>query len=545
MQQENQHTNSAKLISELDEVYGSRFVRFVLALPETWEVGDEIDTQRSDVVNALYSWCQAFQEMDPLNRWINLTSLATRRIVSDKQSNASFLRSLCGGRMNVPRREDDEVFNILVEHARDVYPAFLIDHPGEARIPRSPFATPDEQGGNLDFYRAVLRDAQLKYLFPEEMSKDPEALDREALYKVTSLVYFEVGQGGTFQLLLFAFHLLNSAYSRCVVAGDDSFEAYLTAVAQNLADARSLAAGRAAKVPVVLGLSNISISGTDAIDLPGGLLRKVLPGDKAFIPPHVKVDALLVLDAQIRIAHKGKHPNDSEGHNDEVWRRAFEVMRKWHQSQQWDVDCHRLAFMLADRETHRSGVIQVLQAAINPLQGHVSISWNDEVSYTTASELKIEAGRAGEIAHWVEQVTSHHPRSLRVAMRRILSAASARTDPSDALVDAVLAWENIFSDSPETSLRVCGSLSVLLEPVNREERRRLLKELNDIYATRSAIVHGNAKEPTDEAVRKHGDRALEVAVEAMRRLYANPDLLRSQSASARGRDVLLGLVEIR
>ncbi|MGW3383577.1 hypothetical protein ACWDCO_25750 [Streptomyces albogriseolus] len=545
MQQENQHTNSAKLISELDEVYGSRFVRFILALPETWEVGDEIDTQRSDVANALYSWCQAFQEMDPLNRWINLTSLATRRIVSDKQSNASFLRSLCGGRMNVPRREDDEVFNILVEHARDVYPAFLIDHPGEARIPRSPFATPDEQGGNLDFYRAVLRDAQLKYLFPEELSKDPEALDREALYKVTSLVYFEVGQGGTFQLPLFAFHLLNSAYSRCVVAGDDSFEAYLTAVAQNLSDARSLAAGRAAKVPVVLGLSNISISGTDAIDLPGGLLRKVLPGDKAFIPPHVKVDALLVLDAQIRIAHKGKHPNDSEGHNDEVWRRASEVMRKWHQSQQWHVDCHRLAFMLADRETHRSGVIQVLQAAINPLQGHVSISWNDEVSYTTASELKIEAGRAGEIVHWVEQVTSHHPRSLRVAMRRILSAASARTDPSDALVDAVLAWENIFSDSPETSLRVCGSLSVLLEPVNREERRRLLKELNDIYATRSAIVHGNAKEPTDEAVRKHGDRALEVAVKAMRRLYANPDLLRSQSASARGRDVLLGLVEIR
>ncbi len=412
-------------------------------------------------------------------------------------------------------------------------------------MPGSSFATPDEQGGNVDFYRAVLRDPQLKYLFPEELDKNPEALDLNALREVTSLVYFEVGQGGSFQLPLFAFHLLNSAYSRCVVAGDDSFEAYIAAVAQNLSDARCLAAGRVVKVPAILGLSNVSISGTDSIDLPGGLLRKVLPGDEAFIPPHVKVDALLVLDAPMKIAHKGKHPNDSEGHSDDVWRRASEMMQKWRQSQQWDVDCHRLAFMLADRETHRSGVIQVLQAAINPLQGHVSISWNDGNSYTTASELKIEAGRVGEIAHWVEQVTSHHPRSLRVAMRRILSAASSRTDPSDALVDAVLAWENIFSDSPETSLRVCGSLSLLLEPVNREKRRGLLKELNDIYATRSAIVHGNAKEPTDEVVRKHGDRALAVAVEAMRRLYVNPDLLRSQSASARGRDVLLGLVEVR
>ncbi|MEU0683548.1 hypothetical protein [Streptomyces albogriseolus] len=234
------HSNSATLISELGEIYGFRFVRFVLALPEPWEVGDAIGSQQSDVANVLYSWYQAVQDMDPPNRWINLTTLATRRMVSDKQSNASFLRSLCGGRMEVPRRENDDVFNVLAEYARDVYPAFLIDRPGEGKVPQSPFATPDEQGGNLDFYRAVLRDAQLKYLFPEELSKDPEALDREALYAVRSLVYFEVGQGGTFQLPLLAFSLLNSAYSRCVVAGDDSFDAYIAAVAQNLSDARSL-----------------------------------------------------------------------------------------------------------------------------------------------------------------------------------------------------------------------------------------------------------------------------------------------------------------
>ncbi|MFD8660103.1 hypothetical protein ACFV1V_15890 [Streptomyces globisporus] len=542
--QEEQANDSSELIAELSEIYGLRFLRFVLALPESWEVGDGINTQQSNAVAALLSWAQAFQEMDPPNRWINLASLATRRMVSDKESNACVLRKQCGGQMEVPQSGSDDVFAILVEYARDIYPAFLINHPEETRIPGSPFISPDQQGGDTEFYRAVLRDDQLKYLFPSELDTDPEELSLDELRRVDSLAYFEAGQGGSFQLPLFAFHLLNSAYMRCVVTGNDSYEAYIAAVARSLSDARSLAAGRTAKVPVVLGFSNISITGTESIALPGSTLRKVAPEDVIFLPPDVKVDALLVFDMPMKIAYKGRHPKGDEDDSNEAWHQASEKFRKWRESLQWTADCHRLAFMLSDRETHRSGVVQVLQIVVNPLQGNLSMSWADSDIYTLASELRIEAGSIEDITRWVGQVTSNHPRSLRVALRRILSAASSRTDPSDALVDAVLAWENIFSDSPETSLRVCGSLALLLEPSDREKRKILLRELNEIYGTRSAIVHGNAKEPTDETVRKHGDRALEVAVEAMRRLYRNPELLKSSSASARGRDVLLGLVEI-
>ncbi|MFE5665924.1 hypothetical protein ACFQ7W_18550 [Streptomyces niveus] len=536
--------NSATLISDLVEVYGFRFLRFVLALPDSWELGDEISTQQNEAAVALYSWIQAFRHMDSPNRFLNLVSLSTRRMVSDTESNAVALRRMCGGEMEAPQREDDEVFTILVQYARDVYPAFLIENPEKDRGPWSSFASPDEQGGNEEFYRAVLRDSQLKYLFPDELRKNIEELDLGALRKVASLIYFEVSQGGTFQLPLLIFHLLNSAFNRCAIAGDDSFQAYVDAVAKNLSDARSLAAGRTAKVPVVLGLSNINISGIDAIPLPGGLLRKVVPGDSLFLPPQVKVDALLVLDMPMKISHKGRHPEDGEDSN-EVWHRASKTFQKWREDLQWHVDCHRLAFMLSNGESDLPGIVQVLQVVVNPLQGSLYVSWSDGNPYVAASRLRIEEDGADGVSRWVNQVTTRHPRSLRVAMRRILSAASSRTDPSDKLVDAVLAWENIFSDSPETSLRVCGSLSLLLEPTDREKRRSLLKELNEIYSTRSAIVHGNSREPTDETVREHGGRAIEVAVEAMRRLYENPDLLNAQNASVRGRDVLLGLVEIR
>ncbi|GAA5008793.1 HEPN domain-containing protein [Streptomyces hyderabadensis] len=540
-----ENSDANELIPTLSGAYGIRFLHFVLALPDSWEEGDGLSTEQTDAAIALYSWLQAFQHMDAPNRWINLASFSTRRLMRADISNASALREICGGDLEIPQGDEgDEVHRILSGYARDAYPAFLIKRPDEEWAMGGFFYHPDDRE-EVEFYRGVLKDAQLKYLFPEYVDKNPDELDYSTLRNVDSLLYFESGQGGSYQLPLLASHLINSAYMRCAVAGDDSFDAYMATIAQNLADARGMAAGRTAKVPVILGFSNVSISDIDRIELPSGHLRRVSSLDACFLPTQPSIDALLVLDVPVKLAVKAKHPRNDEEHGDEVWNRAQSSFQNWRNSLQWKTDCHRLAFMLADSDSHRAGAIQVLQAVINPLQGSAFMSWSDGRVQTSATTVNIDAGRVDGIRGWVENVTALHPRSLRVAMRRILSAASSRTDPSDALVDAVLAWENMFSDSPETSLRVCGSLSLLLEPVDRGRRRALVKELTDIYSTRSAIVHGNAREPSAEVIFADGDRALAVAVKAMRKLYENPDLLRSQNASARGKEVLLGLVDIR
>jgi hypothetical protein len=39
-----------------------------------------------------------------------------------------------------------------------------------------------------------------------------------------------------------------------------------------------------------------------------------------------------------------------------------------------------------------------------------------------------------------------------------------------AVIDAVLAWENIFSGQPETYLRVCGAIALLLASGDYEQR---------------------------------------------------------------------------
>jgi hypothetical protein len=67
------------------------------------------------------------------------------------------------------------------------------------------------------------------------------------------------------------------------------------------------------------------------------------------------------------------------------------------------------------------------------------------------------------VQEWAEK-TKDHPKRLGIAMRRMLSAVSDRTDLLDGFIDAVMAWENMFSGRPETNLRVCGAIAWLLEP---------------------------------------------------------------------------------
>ncbi|WAP57031.1 HEPN domain-containing protein [Streptomyces sp. S465] len=537
--------NISEAVPMLVEIYGIRLLRFVLALSDTWEIGDELTEEQASVASALHDWARMFQHLDPSNRWANLASLLTRHVAENDASIASVMREKCGGSLQIPEREGDEVFSALVKYARDAYAALLIDRPGGDWVLGNAYHGPDDQASNARFFKAALADPQLRSLFPEHLKSDPEGIDFSELRRVDSLVFFECGQGGSFQLPLLAFHMLNSAYIRCSIEGDDSFSSYIESVSRTLSDARAMAAGGVAKVPVVLGFSNVSLSHVGKINLPGGCLREVSSQDRCYLPPQVTVDALLVLEMPMKISAKAKHPKSRDDEDSGVWECAMESSRRWQNSLQWSIDCHRLAFMLANRETHRSGAVQVLQAVVNPLHATPFVSWNDGSVQTSATRMEIKANEIDDFRQWVENVTSRHPRSLRVAMRRILSAAVARTDPSDTLVDAVLAWENMFSDSPETSLRVCGSLSILMEPSDRSRRRDINKELTRIYSSRSAIVHGSAREPSIETVIEHGDRALEVAVEAMRRLYKNPELLNSQTASARGKDVLLGLIEIK
>jgi Apea-like HEPN len=134
--------------------------------------------------------------------------------------------------------------------------------------------------------------------------------------------------------------------------------------------------------------------------------------------------------------------------------------------------------------------------------------------------------------------TRDHPQRLDIAVRQTLSAVVERADPHDGFIDTVLAWENMFSGTPETNLRVCGAIAWLLEPDSYERRRRLFKELKDLYTSRSKLVHGAI--PSVPDVVGCRDRAVRISMEAIKCLYSDAELLQVQDSADRGGMILLG-----
>jgi hypothetical protein len=99
-----------------------------------------------------------------------------------------------------------------------------------------------------------------------------------------------------------------------------------------------------------------------------------------------------------------------------------------------------------------------------------------------------------------------------------------RSEPDDILVDAVIAWENLFGSNQETVLRVTSALAWLIEPDSPAERSTLQSRLKKLYTLRSNVVHGNVKKSA--ALKTESQEAVSIALRSLATLFEHrPDLL--------------------
>lgn len=128
---------------------------------------------------------------------------------------------------------------------------------------------------------------------------------------------------------------------------------------------------------------------------------------------------------------------------------------------------------------------------------------------------------------------------IELALSRILRAIAERREPSDVLIDSVIAWENLFGTAEgEPTFRISTCLAVLLED-SFEARTELRKNLAGIYGLRSKVVHGNRNLRVDEYPKCQ--EALEIAIRAIRILTTTrTDILQLPDGAARSTALLLG-----
>lgn len=143
------------------------------------------------------------------------------------------------------------------------------------------------------------------------------------------------------------------------------------------------------------------------------------------------------------------------------------------------------------------------------------------------------------IVEWACRLEAQHPTNLDFALKRIVSAAVDREDPSDGLIDAVIGWEALFSNSTQTSLSVTTCLAICCEPTDAAQRVALQKEASNLYNSRSNIVHGKGRIKERELLQWEREATVEYALRALAWIHLKRHDLLEMDASGRSKNLLL------
>ena len=116
--------------------------------------------------------------------------------------------------------------------------------------------------------------------------------------------------------------------------------------------------------------------------------------------------------------------------------------------------------------------------------------WRAEGYHQSAGHLSpfIHECRTYYLNSRFKQFSDVNLEHINIPLQRLKNAIFERSHPEDAIVDAIIAWEGMFSEAFETSFKVTASMAkYLAEPADRDEFYQRLRKL---YALRSDIVHG-------------------------------------------------------
>ncbi|MET8048767.1 hypothetical protein ABZU75_14310 [Streptosporangium sp. NPDC005286] len=193
------------------------------------------------------------------------------------------------------------------------------------------------------------------------------------------------------------------------------------------------------------------------------------------------------------------------------------------------IDRTRLAFALAVKRETRPILISTWSRFITPLFNG-GYSYNDPQHMASRHPTALSAEEVASWSDWIKIVMASDMSHLNLAMTRTLRALTERRDPSDMLIDSVIAWESLFGATSESVLRVSASLAKLLHPAG-EKRDQARTRYSKIYALRSNIVHGNNFKSTPQQIHEDGQAAADIALEAIGALLARRrDILTMNSA---------------
>ncbi len=438
-----------------------------------------------------------------------------------------------------PPPSGDPLQDTLCVLALQAWPTLLLPPPPRNEPSGSlVYSTPTA----ADARRLLLEDPHIAALFPDVNEYQP--VPGGPNWGVSSDVLLSDGTGGTLFLLNLPAALIAYAHLTVQLAGRElTPEGLCLGVSTALNRLRALSRREPVEVPTFIAMSKLDLSAfPDGVDTPLGRLRPAVPADTNYLPPqrHVAERPTAVLETTSLIQLLEVQPMATGGVTDDVYtspkyRAAMENTAARDTRRLLLV---RAALLLAQPDRARL-LAPVVHGTKRPdLLNPGPRSGFPLAPYRVLPAQPLEPEALERARLWMLVLQRQHPTSLDLALRRLVAAATERLDPTDGFVDAVIAWEAMFSEKTETGLRVTCSVAICCEPEDEQKRLALQRELSALYGARSTVVHGGASRKPRSV---YDDRAaaIEYALRALTWLHLARAEILSEQASERSRILLL------
>jgi hypothetical protein len=481
---------------------GDELLAFLVSAPEARaEDPDTVRTVRKVAANL-----DLFEREDP-----RLPVALVRMRQADGLPVAWGLRQANGGDVPTPRGSN-ELELALTCIARDVYPALL--SPSDAMIVAGP-------GLALPAADAMTNLDQLVESHPE-CPRAAALLDATGLPQC-GLIAASAFDVGTLSEAATPSAIIAAAVRRLRHVERPDAAGLMHLVIEVLDQLRVLADGYETRVPAFVGFASLPLEPDHHLLLRQGVLRASTKSERRFVPFTLQAEAVLSTTVVCQTFEPGQDATAPQGDGQTALnRQARDVILAAALSSDEGAprSCPSVAWMVSQGFGHGSSSYRPLHPERAP--GRTEPLTEDELN---------------AIERWTEHVASADLGHVEIAIDRTLRAIWER-EWTDSLIDAVIAWENLVGTRSETAYRVTAALTVLCQN-EPEKRLATRKDLASTYDARSRLVHGD---PAPSNVHEHRARAIQTALDALRRLMTErQDLLAFSSSSQRADRLLLGV----
>ncbi len=446
---------------------------------------------------------------------------------------------------------EDHVYTNLRILLEDFY-AFIVQESSGASFQMMPplYQRISEHASFDSLVMAVTRDESLAKFFPALREKASDELDVDTIRDLQTIIIWSDGSSEGMTPLTLCAAIISDVFRYLWSWGDNpSLDDALKRLPDSIKLARNLARKRSVKIPAVVSIHNIDLIGGRTIQIGNAILRKPIRYDRfrlAVVAGTQDANTLVLrLETDFSAIHIRATSRDADGDEEQQKTQSlmgtigYKSMERQMRRLQDEVNRACLAVVLASPPGKIFSPVQGWNSAVNPLSD-LNHSQTSTARSLSAPYPAQRIGRAAErkMARFASLI-GQHPDVLKAGIRRLLLAITERMYPEDGFVDAIICWENLFSGTPETTLRVCGAMAKLLSPANNDSRRKMYKDLSALYLIRNKIVHGSEAD-IPEGIYKNRDWAIRYAMDALRAVYMRDDLLAIKDSDERGRMVLIG-----